>query len=93
MYNPYLPQGEYEPLTPPKPQNPEPSSGGLLERLFSAGSHLGLPGGEKLGKLLRLDRLDKGDLLLVLVLLYLSIESDDEDWLIVLALVVLMGFS
>lgn len=58
------------------------------------GSLLGGGGGSKLDgilKALHLDRFDKGDILLILVLVYLYIESDDEDWLIVLALVVLMG--
>lgn len=36
-------------------------------------------------------RLDRGDILLLLVLIYLFRETDDDEWLIILALVLLMG--
>ena len=42
---------------------------------------------DKLG----LGRLDRGDILLLLVLIYLFRETDDDEWLIILALVLLMG--
>lgn len=50
-----------------------------------------LPGLDGILKLLRLDRFDSGDILLILVLIFLYKDKNDEDWLIVLALVVLMG--
>lgn len=92
MYNRYIPRGDYVP-TDGQDRGPErrEGKGGILGSL---GSLLGGGGGSKLDgilKALHLDRFDKGDILLILVLVYLYIESDDEDWLIVLALVVLMG--
>ncbi len=80
---------------------PETNAGGspfsgLLERLLSALSSFG---GERtknaggtgiLGKL-GLEKLDKGDILLILILIYLFRESEDDEWLIILALVLLMG--
>lgn len=47
-----------------------------------------------LGGLLKglgLERLDTGDILLALVLLFLYQDKKDEDWLMVLALVFFMG--
>ena len=82
MYNRYMPQGAFE-RTPPGPQGQSQS-----HRSEPMG---GLPKLDDILKLLHLDRFDKGDILLILVLVFLFMESDDEDWLIVLALVVLMG--
>lgn len=89
MYNRYIPRGDYEPASPQaQPQRPAgESGGGLLSGLFSGGG----PKLDGILKALHLDRFDKGDILLLLVLMFLFLESDDEDWLIVLALVVLMG--
>lgn len=89
MYNRYIPRGDYEPASPQsQPQHPsEGNGGGLLGGLFSGGG----PKLDGILKALHLDRFDKGDILLILVLIFLFMESDDEDWLIVLALVVLMG--
>lgn len=42
---------------------------------------------DKLG----LGKLDRGDILLLLVLIYLFRETEDDEWLIILALVLLMG--
>ncbi len=88
MYNSYLPQGSYEPAAPPEESGQAEKRRGLLSSLFGGS---GLPRADGILKALHLDRFDKGDILLILVLVYLFIESDDEDWLIVLALVVLMG--
>ena len=87
MYNRYIPRGDYEPASPQPQRASEGSSGALLGGLFSGGG----PKLDEILKALHLDRFDKGDILLVLVLVFLFLESDDEDWLIVLALVVLMG--
>lgn len=92
MYNHYIPQGDYVPTAPQEgggADRREPKGGGLLSSLFGGGG--GLPKPDGILKALHLDRFDKGDILLILVLVYLFMESDDEDWLIVLALVVLMG--
>lgn len=92
MYNRYLPQDDFAPVEPPEQARQEPpkSRGGLLGGLLD-GFKGSLPKADGILKALHLDRFDKGDILLILVLVYLFIESDDEDWLIVLALVLLMG--
>lgn len=90
MYNSYIPQGAYEPVsggdTPPEHKR------GLLDGLLG-GLSGSLPKPDGLLKALHLDRFDKGDILLILVLVYLFLESDNEDWLIVLALILLMGLD
>ncbi len=104
MYNRYIPNEEFIPVedapnrdgdAPPK-QGGE-GLGGLLGRLLGGGGLSGLfqgggprPGGGLLDSL-GLGRLDKGDILLLLVLIYLFKESEDDEWLIILALVLLMG--
>lgn len=90
MYNSYLPQDGYEPVAD-REQPPERKRGlldGLLGGLSGA-----LPKPDGILKALHLDRFDKGDILLILVLIYLFMESDNEDWLIVLALILLMGLD
>lgn len=96
MYNRYIPTGDYVPAGAEERREGQEGrerrgekQGGILKSLLGGGS-----GGLKLDgilKALHLDRFDKGDILLILVLVYLFLESDDEDWLIVLALVLLMG--
>ena len=82
MYSRYFPQGEYEPLHLERPEQKRGGAAGFLPQLPKLDSVL---------KALHLDRFDKGDILLILVLLFLYLESDDEDWFIILALVVVMG--
>ena len=89
MYNRYIPRGEYRPTEPPEQgqaQAPPKRQSGLFGGLLSSAPSL-----DGILKALHLDRFDKGDILLLLVLAYLFLESEDEDWLIVLALVLLMG--
>lgn len=80
-------------------QRSKTPSGNLLERLFSSFSPLlGGENGKNAGSTgifgkLGLDKLEKGDILLVLILIYLSRESEDDEWLIILALVLLMGLG
>ncbi len=78
-------------------------SGGILSQLLSQLGLGGLfPGGKRSANgnengssgilsQLGLGKLDHGDLLLILVLIYLFRESEDEEWLIILGLVLLMG--
>ena len=90
MYNRYIPQGDFIPTGQPEQGRAEPRPprrNGLLGGLFN-----GVPDVNGILKMFHLDRFDKGDILLLMVLVYLFIESEDEDWLIVLALVLLMGF-
>lgn len=96
MYNRYIPSDEFVPVDPPKETSRSSSlGGGLFERLSSLLSGI-LPDTKNAGSTgilgkLGLEKLDKGDILLVLVLIYLFRESEDDEWLIILALVLLMG--
>lgn len=101
LYNRYFPSEEYIPVEPPEGRRPQGGSsafGGLFSQLSPLLSFF--TGGEKdaknagstgiLGKL-GLGQMDKGDILLILILIYLFRESEDDEWLIILALVLLMG--
>lgn len=61
-----------------------------LAALFKGGEGSGLSG---LLKTLRLDSLDAGDILLLLIILYLLVEGDDLDLVIALGAVLLMGLG
>lgn len=90
MYNQYIQTGGFCPVE----QAPSSREGGLLERLLgglTGGKGGVLPGLGNLSGLLKLDQLDTGDILLVLILIFLFRESEDEEWFIILALVLLMG--
>lgn len=98
MYNQFIPPNGFHPVSPPPgtpPKGRAPLSV-LLSSLFGkdrdpegrAGGKTGLAGLlEKFG----LGQLDHGDLLLLFILIYLFRESEDDEWLIILALVLLMG--
>ena len=95
MYNRYIPQDEFRPVDDSGPgAHPGGKEGAsaslrrLLERLRAPG------GGGGLGELLRsfrLESLDKGDILLILIILYLFWEGDDTELLITLGLLLLLG--
>ena len=101
MYNRYCPQGGYQNLDPEGAgafHQPPPSGHGSLGGRLSSLLHNLLGGVKNAGSTgilekLGLNQLDKGDILLVLVLIYLFRESDDDEWLIILALVLLMGLG
>ena len=80
MYNPYLPQPEGKENFPPEPPRRGPDSGSKL---------LGGSLRDILGKL-HLDRLDSGDLLLLLVALLLWREGEERDFALALGLVLLL---
>ena len=61
-----------------------------LSRLLNSREGGGLSG---LLKTLRLDSLDAGDILLLLIILYLLVEGDDLDLVIALGAVLLMGLG
>lgn len=83
MYNRYAPHQGFQPLEP-EPDVP------FLRRLLGNEKNAGLTGIlEKLG----LPQPDKGDVLLVLLLIVLYRESEDQEWLIILALVLVMGLD
>ena len=105
MYNRYIPEDvSYTPIEPPPEQPAAPESGprpsfrtpgppsgkeGLL-------GFLGVKEGNSLSgllKSLRLDNVDPGDVLLLLILLYLLVEGDDLELVIALGLTLLMGLG
>lgn len=61
-----------------------------LGSLLSGGSGKGL---SSLLKQLKLEDIDTGDILLLLIILYLLIEGDDLELVIALGLVLIMGFA
>lgn len=100
MYNQFVPKEGFRPVSPPEsaPGQENPSGArsnapfSFLSSLFGGGQ--GAKKGAGLSGLLDrfgLGKLDHGDWLLILILIYLFRESEDEEWLIILALVVLMG--
>lgn len=107
MYNRYIPEDdaytrvEASPSRPPHGQGPGPyrqppfrlpdflSGKEGLSSLLGGREGGGLSG---LLKAIHLDRFDSGDILLLLILLYLLVEGDDLDLVIALGLVLLMGF-
>lgn len=77
-----------EPDTTPPPPVPPPTEGGLGSKL-DFGSILQMPAGFRQTVRGWLpDSLDLGDILLVLVLIYLFLEGEDDDMLIILGVLV-----
>ena len=105
MYNQFIPPDGFRPVSPPPgspPKEDRPPKGrsplsALLSSLFGKGersgdSATGKPAGlSGLLETFGLGQLDHGDLLLLFILIYLFRESEDDEWLIILALVLLMG--
>ena len=108
MYNRYIPQDSfYAPVReeqdiPPVRENGGKQGGkegmsglpplgkGSLPRLFQSRDGKGLT---NLLKSLHLEDIDTGDVLLLLILLYLLVEGDDLELVIALGLVLLMGLG
>lgn len=105
MYNRYIPEDtSYTRIEAPRPQETMPgphsrqpfrfpdflSSKEGTSSLFSGKEGGGL---STLLKTLHLDNIDTGDILLLLILLYLLVEGDDLELVIALGLVLLMGFG
>lgn len=100
MYNRYIPNGnsytrvveqEAPPASPPsqgpqhkQPSPPPPSSYPSNRKNTSP---VGIP------DLFRLDDLDSGDILLILILLFLFRDGDDMELLITLGLILLIGLG
>ena len=93
MYNQFIPPDGFRPVSPPSGTPPRED---LLSSLLGKG---GSGGGNATGKTglaglldkFGLSQLDHGDFLLLFILIYLFRESEDDEWLIILALVLLMG--
>ena len=106
MYNRYIPEDTSYTRVEEKsgPRRGERPSGFHLPDFLSGqdglSALLGGPssGGERGGlagllKALHLDQIDSGDVLLLLILLYLLVEGDDLELVIALGLVLLMGLG
>lgn len=105
MYNRYIPEDvSYTPIEPPPEQATTPGSGprpsfpfsDFLSGKESLSGLLGIREGNSLSgllKSLRLDTIDPGDILLLLILLYLLVEGDDLELVIALGLTLLMGLG
>ena len=99
MYNRYIPEDmSYTPIEEPalpveRPQS-APAGGGIRPAPFRIPDFLsGKEGLSGLLKKTRLDRLDSGDILLLLIALYLLAEGDEPELAIALGLTVLMGLG
>lgn len=105
MYNRYIPEDvSYTPIEPTPEQPPRPGGEprpslrfpGLLSGKEGLSALLGTREGNNLSgllKSLRLDSIDSGDVLLLLILLYLLVEGDDLELVIALGLTLLMGLG
>lgn len=104
MYNRYIPEDSTYTWAEPEPQ--PPLGGGEAGR--RSGLHFpdflkgkdglslldsGREGLSGLLKTLHLENLDMGDVLLMLIVLYLLVEGDDMELVIALGLVLLMGLG
>ena len=108
MYNRYIPKDtsysripEENPAAPGREYRSGPGGQGgpaglslpgkeIFSKLFQSRDGKGFSG---LLKGLRLEEIDTGDILLLLILLYLVVEGDDLELVIALWLVLLMGFG
>ena len=102
MYNRYIPQDvSYTPVEEKPPGRPGAARPAFRLPDFLGGKE-GLSGllGDREGsglsgllKSLRLEGIDSGDVLLLLIMLYLLVEGDDLELVIALGLVLLMGLG
>lgn len=99
MYNRYIPEDMsyeqiQEPVSSPPPQSRPVSGRRPAQRPLPLPDFLtkgeGLSG---LLKGLRLDKLDSGDILLLLIALYLLVEGDDPELAIALGVTVFLGLG
>ncbi len=93
MYNRYCPHDGYQPLEQEEPAAGSRGASGPFSFLQGLLSGTKNAGGSGIWDKLGLSRLDRGDILLLLILIYLFRESEDDEWLIILALVLLMGLG
>ena len=100
MYNRYIPNGTaytrvLEADEPPRPLRPEPEPAAAAPSAPEPAQpepakKTGLAG---LLKGLKLEELDTGDILLLLILLFLFLEGDDLELIITLGLLLLLGLE
>lgn len=95
MYNRYIPENTpYFPVEEEPPRMNGPGPAPRRRPAFRLNELTGLLKGSEGGGLLKtlhLDDLDAGDILLMLIMLYLLVEGDDLEPVIALGLVLLMG--
>lgn len=96
MYNRYIPEDtsytRIEAQRPPdRPRSPSPGNGRSVR--FPDFLSSGKEGLSSLLKSLHLDNIDSGDILLMLILLYLLVEGDDIDLVIALGAVLFLGLG
>lgn len=90
MYNRYIPSGNtYTRILENDPTAPPPESRRPAEE-EEKGEKKGLSG---ILKSLKLDDLDTGDVLILLILLFLFLEGDDIEMMITLGLMLLLGLD
>ncbi|MBQ9165688.1 MAG: hypothetical protein IJX71_01980 [Oscillospiraceae bacterium] len=102
MYNRYIPEENYQPVESGQAQterqysNQRPGNrqaGGPFSFLSGLLGGTKNAGGAGILERLGLQNLDSGDILLLLILFYLFRETEDEEWLIILALMFVMGLG
>lgn len=97
MYNRYIPEDtSYFPVEEEPPRRSGSGPGPQRRPAFRLNELTGLLKGSEGGGLLKalhLDDLDAGDILLMLIMLYLLVEGDDLEPVIALGLVLLMGLG
>lgn len=104
MYNRYIPEDmsytRIEKSVPPPPRSRPGRGNQRLPDFLSGGEGLSgflksWEGGSLSGLLkgLRLDRIDSGDILLLLIALYLLVEGDDLELAVALGLTVFLGLG
>lgn len=95
MYNRYIPENTpYFPVEEEPPRMNGPGPAPRRRPAFRLNELTGLLKGSEGGGLLKtlhLDDLDAGDILLMLIMLYLLVEGDELEPVIALGLVLLMG--
>lgn len=105
MYNRYIPNGatyqripeeEAPPFLPPEQEPPTAVEPSKAEPAGQAPTAVEKPAGHTLTKLLKgldLKGIDTGDVLLLLILLFLFLDGNDTELLITLGLAVLLGLK
>lgn len=99
MYNRYIPEdASYTPVEKTPPSSMPQSGSGLERHPRQSGFPLSSLFGGKDGlsgllKTLHLDRFESGDILLLLIMLYLMAEGDDLELVIALGLTLIMGLG
>ena len=95
MYNRYIPEDmSYTQASPQPKRGPEPPQGWHRQPSIRLPELLaGKEGLSGLLKGLRLDKLDSGDILLLLIVLFLLLEGDNLELAIALGLVLIMGLG